>query len=483
MKKIILLLPVLLMIAFPAFCRADITFTVEKLSKPTKKLYTSSAQEIYEGLIRLDAGTEYNRESDKIDYHYDIIAKSKTTGELASLGYHPFFRGMFSAYADHRPFVLSPDMIWLLISQGFAQHVNANAEKLRDRFVDFTGKLTLLVETQKVTLDNPDSPWEEIFPHFTEQIAKHTGAKLMDTLTSDFSTTTPVERVASQITIMEAMKPYFEFVVFRPVCGIPVITLKGTPQDWQRILDKTRQLAGYDLAWWTSELEPLLQEFVNASKGNIKTDFWRNMFKYHSQKQYGAPLLVDGWIVKFFPYDKHGNRNTLKELPYDDNLPIEIAKVDVKYVDMVTNTTTPLELWAGFIGLEQNDNDYTLTPKIGWMIRKKDVRNDALRQKFLSEIKSNDEGEQGQISIRVKEVPEALLNLDEIQNLEIRFIGKINIPDGLAKVKIGTMSLFGEIDAAGEERIRKLFPKTKLYIENQPRVTPKAPPSLPDNVK
>ena len=476
MKKIILLPSVLLTLTFSAFCRADITFTVEELSKPAEKLHTSSVQEIYEGLIRLDVGTEDLSRFDKIDYHYDIIAKSKTSGQLVDFGYHPFFMGMHRAYAEHRPFVLSPDMIWLLISQGFAQHVNANSEKLRSRFVDFFWKLTLVVSTKEVTLDNPDSPWEKIFPQFTKQITEHTGTELMNTLTSDFSTTTPVERIASQITIMEAMKSYFEFVVVRFVCGIPVITLKGTPEDWQRLLNKTRQLKDYDLAWWTSKLEPVLQEFVNASRGNINKDFWRNMFKRHSARQYGQ-INADGWIVKFFPYDKFGKRNNLKEITDTDILPNEIIKVDVKYIDLVTKVTTPLELWAGFVGLEQNNNDYTLTPKIGWMIRKKDASNDALRQKFLSEIKSNGEGESGKISIRVKKIPEALLNLDEIQNLQIQFIGKINIPDELARVKIGTLSLFGEIDATDEARIRKLFPNTKVYIE---RPRPPLPPTLED---
>jgi len=342
MKKTILLLSVLLTFAIPTFCRADITFTVEELSKPAEKVRTTSTQKIYEGLIRLDAGVEYSRTTDETDYHYNIIAKSKTDGELVDFGYHPFFYGMYRAYAEHRPFVLSPDIIWLLISQGFAQHVNANSEKLRGHFVDFSGKLSLVVETVKVTLDNPDSPWEGIFPQFTRQIAEHTGDKLINVLTSDFSTTTPVERIASQITIMEAMKSYFEFIVMRMGCGIPVITLKGTPQDWQKVLDKTRQLAGYDLAWWTSELEPILQEFVNASKGNINRDFWINMFKRHTPQQYGQ-INADGWIVKFFPYDKHGKRNDLKEIATGDILPDEMVKVDVKYIDTVTKTTTPLE--------------------------------------------------------------------------------------------------------------------------------------------
>ncbi len=61
---------------------------------------------------------------------------------------------MYQAYADHRPFVLSPDMIWLLISQGFARHINANQESMRNDLVDFSGKLSLIVRADK-KLEDP----------------------------------------------------------------------------------------------------------------------------------------------------------------------------------------------------------------------------------------------------------------------------------------------------------------------------------------
>jgi hypothetical protein len=48
-------------------------------------------------------------------------------------------------------------MIWLLISQGFARHVSANPEKLRHHFVDFSGKISLIVATEEIILDNPNT--------------------------------------------------------------------------------------------------------------------------------------------------------------------------------------------------------------------------------------------------------------------------------------------------------------------------------------
>ena len=224
-------------------------------------------------------------------------------------------------------------IIWLLISQGFARHINANQESMRNELVDFSGKLSLIIREDK-KLEDPALSWEEIFPQFTEQISQYTGNHLTELLTCNFSTTTSLEKVASEITIMEAVKPYFEFIIIRIVCGIPEITLEGTPEDWEKLLHKARGLKEYKLDWWISELEPLLEEFVKASKGEVNKDFWRNMFKYHSQKRYGAPNIIDGWIVKFFPYDKEGKRNNLQQLEGRNCLPDEIVKVDVKYQEV-----------------------------------------------------------------------------------------------------------------------------------------------------
>ena len=453
------------LLSMSVFSQTGRTLKVEKLSQPENFLSTQSIKDIYEGLIVSDISVNHN-DIKKDQFPFGIVAKSELPASLVSFGYHSFFNGMYQAYADHRPFVLSPDMVWLLISQGFAHHVNVNPESLRHHFVDFRGKISLLVTTKEVTLDNPQSPWEKIFPEFTNQLAEHVGSEFINLLSSDFSTTTPVEKVASQITIMETMKTYFEYIIIRIVCGIPEITLQGTTKDWQKILDKTKQLGKYDLTWWTNELTPILEEFVKASKGRVNKKFWRGMFNYHSKSiPCGGPITtIDGWIVKFFPYNNQGGRNNLYTLSNSKNLPEEIVKVDVNFIDNETGLATPLELWTGFVGLEQNMKNYALTPKIGWMIRKKDVEQVALQQKFEDDLKTN-----GRIAIRVKLIPEAIYQLKEIQQLNIQFVDSVDIPDRLADVKINGLNIEGKIKFNKSEyaRIRQLFPDTEVKINNK----------------
>ena len=147
-----------------------IIIDIEKLKAPDKPLPTVGYDKIISQIM-------YDMEEEKAK----TVAHNRCGQELVQLP-HPFFDGMHKAYADHRPFVLSPDAVWLLICQGFSYHVNFNAEALRHLFVDFEGKKTLIVVSNGIRLDNPNSPWERYFPEFTKQIAKYVGDSLVNML-------------------------------------------------------------------------------------------------------------------------------------------------------------------------------------------------------------------------------------------------------------------------------------------------------------
>ena len=454
----------LLLISSMSSGQKKITFKVEDLVPPAKLLPWSASSSLYNSMIASDAGlSAYEVKQLSKPLQYNIIAKSKDPDSLVTFGQHPFFNGMYQAYADHRPFVLSPDMILLLLDQGFARHVKFNAEALRKHFVSHSGKLSLVVSNNRIKLDNSSSPWEEVFEEFEKEIKRNAGKELVQALTADFTTTTPVSRIATQTALMESVKPYFEFVHIRISCGIPEITLEGTTRDWERVLEKARYMKKYELSWWIDSLEPLLKEFIKASKGQIDKNFWRNMFKYHTLKVYGSPKVIDGWIVKFYPYNNDGKRNNLNELGGSSVLPSEILKVDINHSEVNNGKaiTTPLELWSGFIGLDQDEKTFALKPRMGWMVRKKDnLLSQTMVDKFTEAATEPFEG----IYIRVDTIPIELFSVPKIDKLTIVFINEINIPGELANIEIKNLDLYGKISASGIERIKKLFPKTQLNI-------------------
>lgn len=442
---------------------------IEELSKPTQTLSTQTPRQIYEEMI-LDhlhlSRSDIEKQGDTSDL--GIVAMGDAPKQLVNFGPHSFLQGMYRAYAEHRPFVLSPDMIWLLISQGFATHVDIHAEELRSQIVDHSEKISLIIMDNRIRIDDPNAPWEELFPQFADSMRAYTKNGIIDLLTADFSTTTPTSRIASQITVMKAMENYFEYIYIYAICGIPEVTLLGTPEDWQKILDKTRQLARYNLSWWVDEMVSVLEKIVETSKGKIDRDFWRSMFKIHDTGPIGCSpssangkRYFDGWIVKFFPYDNEGNRNDLHQIEARIELPDEIVKTDLKYQIILPNgaiLTIPLELWAGFIGLEQDPATFALTPTIGWMIRKKE-QDQKMVQQMLSDPN------QGEISIRVKHFPNELLSVPAISSLSLTFIDKIEIPDELAQVKISRLSLYGQISRQEKKRLIQLFANTDTRLQ------------------
>lgn len=395
-----------------------------------------------------------------------VISHNKSNHPLVHYGTHSFLQGLYQAYADHRPFVLSPDIIWLLISQGFAQHVNANSEILRHLFVQHQGKKELVVRNDYLHADNPNSPWEDVFPEFAEQIGQYVSEDLIDTLSSNFSTTSPTSLIASQITIMEAVKSYFEYTVLTVGCGIPSITLEGTTEDWKNIKRKLKKLSNYQLAWWTDRLEPIIDEFILASMGTINKLFWMDIFRFHRPDFYGVNEQIDGWIKSFFPYDKHGVASDFSPILIDD-MPDELVYVD--FIWVIRNRpdagTYPMQFVAGFTGLSQNHQTMALRPEIGWAVA--EASKEQQQHHRIPE-------EADVVSFsHITEVPPAVFKCKCI-SLDLHFQNQINIPLQLTKVDIYFLTLSGKISPKGIRRILRLFPNTEVTINKktyEPRYT------------
>lgn len=399
------------------------------------------------------------------------IAKSFSNNEsfYTFRGKDVFFQTIVRAYAEHRPLVLSPDMVWLLISQGFARYVNAHSEELRDQIVNHTEKMDLVVETKK-DLIHEDPDWEKLIASFAAQIDEYTKGDIAKTMTADFTTTGVTERITSQVTLMETVKTYFDYIIHYVGCGIPSITLKGTPEDWQKVLEKTKQLEKYGMSKWIKSLKPILTEFVNASQGTPNQAFWQGMVKKEDpDKLVGdkvcdlrTPTILDGWMLKLFP-DENGK--TLDQVLHTHEMPSERVYVDFRYQiidpdngDVLVDT--PMELVAGYIGTEVNSETHALTPKMGWMVRQ--TEGD---EKIVESLrKKAEEDSFDGLDLRVNRVPEHLAQLKHIKKLSLTFTDEIVLPEWMDKIKIDEFKVKGKINPSEEKKLIKRFPK--LIINN-----------------
>ena len=126
-------------------------------------------------------------------------------------------------------------------------------------------------------------------------------------ISESFSTTTAVSQVASEITLMSAMKNYFSFGM-ETRCGIPSISLLGSEQDWTALRARAEELGNLMLPvfsdYWMPLLLPILDEFVFESyRGHVNHGFWLSMVKLrHNGMGSGYKEFISGWMQIFFPY-------------------------------------------------------------------------------------------------------------------------------------------------------------------------------------
>ncbi len=311
--------------------------------------------------------------------------------QIVAVQQNAFLAAAWRAYADHRPLVLTPDAVWLCLAQGFAAHVNLHAEALRGRFVRHQGREMLTVGRGDFVKGSPDNPWPEVFAAFSDQIAEYIGRQ-RDLVVCDFSTTGPVERAASEIVLMDAMQQYFEYEVGF-ICGIPEITLAGTVDDWKSVRQRAQMFAEYGLEWWTSVLVPVLDEFVSAAAGRPDVAFWGHFFEDSLRRGCGGGTELHGWILLLFPYLVAGANDPLVRSPIfaaargaspiepgggparwvtrssvsPESIPLGLSRAPLTF--HVGETSHPMDLIGGFMGIAQDPATLALRPAIGWAVR------------------------------------------------------------------------------------------------------------------
>ena len=374
MKKLVIILISLMCVNLASAQK----FHLEDREAPTEPLPRISGQECWEKILK-ESGIKESK--------YNIKTHSAKDKELVCFDRNACFEGFLTAYDNHYSLVLSPDMIWLLISQGISTHINMddNAETLRERMVDFEGQKELIIALGRDVLEYEED-WDWIIQAFSDSIDSNMKSQFSDLMVCNFSTTGTLERITSQIGMMESVRKYFRYTMILRGCGIPDITLLGTPDDWKEIRSRIKRLDDLDLGWWREMLEPVLDEFVNASEGRVNRDFWLDMVNKYAEAGPGVrgcgavvelPAQYNGWFTVFFPFCEedipYSSSNhvirTPKTVSHNTMVCSEIKKADVKYIkpDVILH----LELWAGFIGMEMDWENHSLKPAMSWMVRVK----------------------------------------------------------------------------------------------------------------
>jgi hypothetical protein len=294
-----------------------------------------------------------------------------------------FVYSVVRAYNQHHKLVLRPDDVWLAIAIQFGSFVNANAEDLRHHFVAHTGKKKLVVR-QSATLDTAD---------YTNLLARDMVKRLRENITDQalcdwilpaFSTTTENDRVVGSSVLMASMKAYFDYKM-ELSCGIPEVTLLGTPDDWDLVHRRVAKLRSYGehCAEWAGMLENVTGKIAQSALGDVPADFWQRICDYRPTGS--GPTYLSGWISAFCVFDEHGqwqgaerkvttwNGHTIDGLEYPvikmSAVPPGYLTTDIEIYDK--GVIHPAVLFAGHAVFEAPAPD-TVAPKLTWALVLKD---------------------------------------------------------------------------------------------------------------
>ena len=327
---------------------------------------------------------------------YNVVGASPNfyTTKVFIRGINNILQGFYSTYENHLPIRLTPDIIWLLIIQGFANHVNYNSEELREKFVNFEGKkkLQIIISKYHSYKQMKSSDYETLFENLTEEIKSYTGEELINTINFNFSTSDKITKVVGYASIMSSMKKYFEFEGYCHSCNYPYIILEGTLADWENILKKTKELSKYNLQKWVESLEPVLLKIIETKKGKIDKKFWKEIiypdkidekieietYKYKTIQVDG----INGWLLLFFPYFNNGSFRYVKALKTKDiwRLPDKLLKTPL-IMKSDDEGETKMTIYSGFFGMHvDKEKDNLVTAEIGWYVKDNSKNNSNINE-------------------------------------------------------------------------------------------------------
>ena len=222
-----------------------------------------------------------------------------------------FVGTVYRAYCDHYPLEFSVEDIWVAIAQGVSIHLNENAEKYRQLMVSHEDKKTLTLPVDSLRIPDSARPnggnksvpaidWPAAVRQMGILIRDDMKTDMATLITTPFSSTTPVEQAVFDCTLMDSVKSYYDYR-FSLCCGLPEVTLRGSPADFQQVIDRVNQLRTIftDFHWWLDTLLPHLQQLKVSAEGQPDVDWWQKVCHHVGG---GSDIsMLAGWLADFVP--------------------------------------------------------------------------------------------------------------------------------------------------------------------------------------
>lgn len=304
---------------------------------------------------------------------------------LSETNIHPLIWAVHTSFSQHIPIQISPDVIFNVILQGVATHIKKHKETYRTKFVSHVGEKKELVVT---TFDNMikgdwNNDWSSRILSISKALQNDMCGDIAKTvLTTKFSTTTLAEEVAHIGVFMNVVKRYYKYMILC-ICGIPYIDILGCKEDWVLLGAAIEPLLlELDLDLWNTDIQGILQHFIDAFDDKIDVSFWDTIYKYHG-KAYGGKGNVSGWISKlFYGNSSIGNQEYIEHSMESFGNGLKRSTFD--FIDM-SRTVYKMNLHAGVVGVSIQNN--VIKPEVGWFIEDYPEKRDEISKEDYKNMK------------------------------------------------------------------------------------------------
>ncbi|CAF3880452.1 unnamed protein product [Rotaria sp. Silwood1] len=330
---------------------ATITFAVAKVDVCARR--HAETQQLSEVDLARWALKDEKLSLENFQTNYPLVA------ELNGCNYrikNAFVGTIYEAYCKHYPLELSVEDIWVAITQGIGIHLNQNAEKYRHLMVSHEGQKELILGVDSLRIPDSDRPaygnksvpaidWSQAVRLMCGLIRDDMKTDMATLLTTPFSGTTPVEQAVFDCTLMDTVKAYYKYRCCLE-CGIPEVTLRGSPDDFQQVIDRVNQLRTIftDFHWWLDSLLPHLKQLKASAEGKYICD-------------------GEGHYKKVQRNHHHYSKNSMNRIDFDD-FSESVTRTDFILDD--NGHETKMKFLAGFLGIGQNSKTGALHPCLGW---------------------------------------------------------------------------------------------------------------------
>lgn len=209
------------------------------------------------------------------------------------------------AYNEHHKLVLRPDDIWMAIMCQFTFFTNKYSKELQSVFVKHKDKIELEIKNDMLTnvSDMSVQMVDKMKEYFQDE-------NFLGWILPDFSTTRYTDTTVFAMLMMGKLKKYFNYK-FTLSCGLPEVTLLGTVKDWIELKIRALKLVKYEvpgttyMSRWLELLIPVLNNFIESSKGTPNLDWWNKVC--HEYSDGSGPSYLTGWVTVFNVFSNEGD--------------------------------------------------------------------------------------------------------------------------------------------------------------------------------